>query len=64
MNKVLTVKDIAQILQVCDRTVYRLIQVAMMREDMFKVVRLGQIYRIPSKQFLEWMDNGCEGFYL
>lgn len=64
MNKVFTVTEVADILQVCDRTAYRLVHQAITRGDMFKVVKLGQIYRIPSKQFLDWIDNGCEGIKL
>ncbi|SCI10757.1 Helix-turn-helix domain [uncultured Clostridium sp.] len=64
MKKVMTVKDIQEVLGVCDKTAYRLVRKALVSEDMFRVVKLGKIYRIPSESFFNWMDEGCEGIIL
>lgn len=64
VGEALTVKDISKILGVCERTGYRIVHQALQRNDMFKVLKIGSEYRIPRNQFLNWMDYGCEGFYL
>lgn len=46
-----------EILQVCDRTMYRLVKRAMITENMFNVVKLGQVYRINRESFLNWIDS-------
>lgn len=63
-KKVLEVKDICELLGVCERTGYTLVQKALIREDMFKVFKIGRIYRIPKEPFLKWMDEGCSGIIL
>ena len=57
MKKVFTVKDIAGILGVCDKTAYELIRQAYRRDDMFKVIKIGRLYKIPSAPFLDWLDG-------
>lgn len=57
MKKTLSVKEAAEILQVCDRTMYRLVKRAMITENMFNVVKLGQVYRINRESFLNWIDS-------
>ncbi|QEZ68932.1 DNA-binding protein [Paraclostridium bifermentans] len=56
-KKVLTAKDIQEILGVCERTAYSLIRQALIRDDMFKVIKIGRLYKIPTKPFLDWIDN-------
>lgn len=56
-KKVLTAKDIQEILGVCERTAYSLIRQALIRGDMFKVIKIGRLYKIPTKPFLDWIDN-------
>lgn len=56
-KKVLTAKDIQEILGVCERTAYSLIRRALIRDDMFKVIKIGRLYKIPTKPFLDWIDN-------
>lgn len=57
MKKVLTAKDIQQILGVCEKTTYSLIQQSLKRSDMFKVIKIGRLYKIPRDPFLNWLDN-------
>lgn len=56
MKKVLTVRDIQEILGVCEKTAYGLIRQAIATENMFKVIKVGRLYKIPSKPFLDWLD--------
>lgn len=56
MKKVLTAKDIQDILGVCDKTAYGLIRQAEVT-GMFKVIKLGRLYKIPTKSFLDWLDE-------
>lgn len=57
MKKVFTAKDIQEILGVCEKTSYDLIRQALTRGDMFKVIKIGRLYKIPSKSFLDWLDG-------
>lgn len=57
MKKVLTVKDLQEILGVCDKTAYGLIRQALTTGDMFKVIKIGRLYKIPTKSFLDWLDQ-------
>ena len=57
MGKVLTAKDIAQVLGVCERTAYKLIKKALESDDMFKVIKIGKLYKVPTKPFLDWLDK-------
>ncbi len=57
MKKVLTAKDIAELLGVCEKTSYSLIRKAITTGKMFKVVKVGMLYKIPTQPFLEWLDN-------
>ena len=57
MKKVFTAKDIQKILGVCEKTAYELIRQARTRDDMFKVIKIGRLYKIPSKSFLDWIDG-------
>lgn len=57
MKKVFTAKDLQEILGVCEKTSYDLIRQALTRGDMFKVIKIGRLYKIPSKSFLDWLDG-------
>ncbi len=57
MKKVLTVKDIAGMLEVCEKTAYSLIRQALTKGDMFKVIKIGRLYKIPTEPFLNWLDE-------
>ncbi|HJF35004.1 MAG TPA: helix-turn-helix domain-containing protein [Clostridium perfringens] len=57
MKKVLTVKDIQEILGVCEKTAYSLIRQALATNNMFKVIKVGRLYKIPTQPFLNWLDN-------
>ena len=57
MKKVLTATDIAQLLGVCEKTAYSLIRQALTRGDLFKVIKVGRLYKVPAKPFLDWLDS-------
>ena len=57
MKKVLTASDIAELLGVCEKTAYNLIRQALVTGDMFKVIKVGRLYKIPTQPFLEWLDE-------
>lgn len=57
MKKVLNVKDIQDILGVCDKTAYGLIRQALTTNNMFKVIKIGRLYKIPTNSFLNWLDQ-------
>ena len=48
----MTVKEAAELLQVCDRTVYTWAH----RQD-FPVLRIGTVIRIPKNLLLAWVEN-------
>lgn len=57
MKKVLTATDIAELLGVCEKTAYSLIRQALTKGDMFKVIKIGRLYKIPTEPFLNWLDE-------
>lgn len=57
MKKVFTAKDIQEILGVCNKTAYELIRQAQTRDDMFKVIKVGRLYKVPANSFLNWLDE-------
>ena len=57
MKKVLTATDIAELLGVCEKTAYNLIRQALVTGDMFKVIKVGRLYKIPTQPFLDWLDR-------
>lgn len=57
MKKVLTAKDIAELLGVCEKTSYNLIRQAITTGKTFKVVKIGRLYKIPTQPFLNWLDE-------
>ena len=57
MKKVLTASDVADLLGVCEKTAYNLIRQALVTNDMFKVIKVGRLYKIPTQPFLEWLDE-------
>ena len=56
-KKVFTAKDIQELLGVCEKTSYGLIRQALVRGDMFKVIKVGRLYKVPAKPFLDWLDS-------
>lgn len=61
MKKVMTAKDIQEILGICEKTSYDLIRQALVTGSMFKVIKVGRLYKIPSQPFFDWLDSweGC-----
>ncbi|MGL5718698.1 MAG: helix-turn-helix domain-containing protein [Paraclostridium sp.] len=57
MNKVLTAKDLQEILGVCEKTAYSLIRQALINKDMFRVRKVGRHYKISRESFLNWLDS-------
>lgn len=57
MKKVLTATDIAELLGVCEKTAYGLIRQALTKGDMFKVIKIGRLYKVPTEPFLNWLDE-------
>ena len=57
MKKVLTVNDVKEILQISQKTAYNLVRQALTAGDMFKVIIIGGVYRIPTEPFLNWLDQ-------
>ena len=57
MKKVLTVNDVQEILQISQKTAYNLVRQALTTGDMFKVIKIGGVYRIPTEPFLNWLDQ-------
>ena len=57
MKKVLTASDVAELLGVCEKTAYNLIRQALVTGDMFKVIKVGRLYKIPTQPFLDWLDS-------
>ena len=57
MKKVLTVNDVKEILQISQKTAYNLVRQALATGDMFKVIKIGGVYRIPTEPFLNWLDQ-------
>lgn len=57
MKKVLTVNDVQEILQISQKTAYNLVRQALTTGDMFKVIKIGGVYRIPTESFLNWLDQ-------
>ena len=57
MKKVLTASDVAELLGVCEKTAYSLIREAVATNNMFKVIKVGRLYKIPTQPFLEWLDK-------
>lgn len=60
-KKVFTAKDIQELLGVCEKTAYSLIRQAQITGGMFKVIKIGRLYKIPSQPFLDWLDH-WDGF--
>lgn len=57
MKKVLKVRDIQEILGICESTAYKLVKQAIEDNSMFKVVKVGKLYKIPTQPFLNWLDE-------
>lgn len=57
MKKVLTVKDVQELLCISQKTAYGLVRSALTTGNAFKVIKIGGIYRIPTEPFLNWLDE-------
>ena len=52
MERLLTIKDIQEHLQIGRNRVYQLIKI-----DSFPKVKIGSTYRIPKREYIEWVQN-------
>lgn len=52
MERLLTIKDIQEHLQIGRNRVYQLIKI-----DSFHKIKIGNTYRIPKQKYLEWIQN-------
>lgn len=52
MERLLTIKDIQEHLQIGRNRVYQLIKI-----DLFPKIKIGNTYRIPKQKYLEWIQN-------
>ncbi|WP_370295198.1 helix-turn-helix domain-containing protein [Rossellomorea marisflavi] len=55
LPEVMTPKDVKSYLGIGRKTVYE-----MMENPPFHVAKVGKLYKISKKTFLEWLDNGGE----
>ena len=55
MKKVLTVKDVAELLNICEKTAYSLVRQALTTGE-FRVIKIGGTSRISTESFLNWID--------
>lgn len=51
-NKTYTVSDIAKMLNISRTSAY-----ALVKENYFKIIRIGNAIRISKKSFHEWLDS-------
>ena len=52
MEKLLTIKDVQEHLQLGRNRVYQLIKI-----ESFPKIKIGNTYRIPKREYLEWVQN-------
>lgn len=52
ISEVYTVGDIQKILKISKNVAYNLI-----KENLFPVIKIKSIFRIPKKSFHKWLDN-------
>ena len=55
--KVLSPKDIAKILCISEKSSYDLIRRALLEKNMFRVINVGRVYKIPRDSFLSWLEG-------
>ena len=56
MKKVLSTKDIMDIMEISENTAYKLIKQAE-RTGIFRVIKVGRTYRVSAESFLNWLDG-------
>lgn len=55
-KKILTVKEVQEILQISEKTAYKLVKQALITGE-FRVIKIGGTYRISLESFLNWIDG-------
>ena len=56
MKKVLSAKDIMDIMEISENTAYKLIKQAE-KTGIFRVIKVGRTYRVSAESFLNWLDG-------
>lgn len=56
MKKVLSTKDIMEIMEIGENTAYKLIKEAEYT-GIFRVIKIGKVYRISAESFMNWLDG-------
>ena len=57
-KRVYEVEDIQEILNIGRTKAYAFIQEVYVKQKPFKVIKIGNIYRIPKSSFDHWLDEG------
>ena len=56
VKKVLSTKDIMEIMEIGENTAYKLIKEAE-KTGIFRVIKVGRTYRVSAESFLNWLDG-------
>lgn len=57
-KRVYEVEDVQEILNIGRTKAYAFIQEVYTKQEPFKVIKIGNIYRIPKISFDRWLDEG------
>jgi len=57
-KRVYEVEDVQEILNIGRTKAYAFIQEVYVKQKPFKVIKIGNIYRIPKASFDRWLDEG------
>ena len=57
VEKVYDAEDIQMLLKISRSMAYRFLADVYNKQKPFRVIRIGKIYRIPKKEFNDWLSN-------
>lgn len=55
--KLYDIEDLQELLGIGRTRAYQLVKEAYEKQQSFKVIKLGKLYRIPKKSFDDWMEG-------
>ncbi|MDB6481906.1 helix-turn-helix domain-containing protein [Blautia wexlerae] len=55
--KLYDIEDLQELLGIGRTRAYQLVKEAYEKQQPFKVIKLGKLYRIPKKSFDDWMEG-------
>lgn len=55
--KLYNIEDLQELLGIGRTRAYQLVKEAYEKQQPFKVIKLGKLYRIPKKSFDDWMEG-------